>query len=80
MSNKKKKKSISSFSILHIIGLFLMCFSIAVIIFALLHYYSYEFFNSVPFGILFFILAIISTFVHVRKLKKTEIDDLVDKL
>ncbi|GBD87490.1 hypothetical protein BMS3Abin03_01424 [bacterium BMS3Abin03] len=80
MNNTKKRKAKSHFKIGHILGLFFMYFSIAFIIFAWLDYYSYEFFNPVPFGILFFILAIIATIVHVRKRKRTGIDDLVDKL
>jgi|GEM_PF-2351104 len=59
---------------------FAIYFVILVAIFAWIDYYADEIFNLAPFILVSLLTAIIATIIHIRSGKKSEVDDLAEKL
>ncbi len=85
MSSAKKKNSESKKhgdrrSLGSISKIFMVYFIIFVVVFAWIDYYTFEFFNPIPFVAFSLLVAAIATFIHLRVGKKSEVDELAEKL
>ena len=85
MSHKKNQKEMKSSHGIHrsfkykviMFSIYLLVF---LAIFTWLDYYAYEFYNPLPFIILSLLLAIVATYLHIKRGKRSEVDELADKL
>lgn len=83
-SLKKKNSELKKHGLRRSLGsiakIFMVYFIIFVVVFAWIDYYTFEFFNPVPFVLFSLLVAAIATFVHMNVGKKSEVDDLAKKL
>ncbi|NOY76833.1 MAG: hypothetical protein GXO76_03065 [Calditrichaeota bacterium] len=85
MSSKEKENAKSGKRRHHrsfgsLFKLFFVYFIVILVVFAWLDYYMSEFLNPILFVVFSLLIAAVATFVHVRVGKKSEVDDLAEKL
>ena len=77
---RESKKRRNQHTTGRIVKIFLIYFIVFVLVFAWIDYYTFEFFNPVPFVLFSLVVAAVAAFIHVRVGKKSEVDDLAEKL